>query len=62
MGWPMASRLIGAGFDVTVFDVNTQTEQKFTQNYQCFGATSITQLGVNYICALANITLVHVDS
>lgn len=46
MGWPMASRLIGAGFDVTVFDVNTQTEQKFTQNYQCFGATSITQLGV----------------
>lgn len=45
MGWPMASRLTEAGFELTVFDVNTERQRLFLSEFRANGAASLKGVG-----------------
>lgn len=44
MGRPMASRLVAAGFGVTVFDLDARAQQSFVADSKCRGAESLGEL------------------
>ena len=45
MGWPMASRLTEAGFELTVFDVSTERQRLFLSKVRATGAASFRDVG-----------------
>ena len=45
MGWPMASHLVKAGCEVTVFDVDVERQRAFVSQYPCTGVTSLAAVG-----------------
>ena len=47
MGRPMAARLVGAGFTVRVFDVDTEAAQRFTEEHGGEAALSLAALASN---------------
>src|SRR5215831_12952512 len=47
MGRPMAARLVGAGFTVRVFDVDTGAAQRFTEEHGGEAAPSLAALASN---------------
>lgn len=52
MGWPMASRLVHAGLELTVFDMDSQKQRKFVEEHGCIGAASLAQVGENVQLAI----------
>jgi len=45
MGWPMASRLTEAGFELTVFDLNVERQRLFSSKFRANGAASLKDVG-----------------
>ncbi|MEW6112500.1 MAG: NAD(P)-dependent oxidoreductase [Thermodesulfobacteriota bacterium] len=45
MGWPMASHLTAADFELTVFDLNSDRQRRFLSEFSCNGAGSLSEVG-----------------
>lgn len=45
MGYSMAGRLVGAGFDLSVFDINTGAADRFVAEHQAVRAADPADLG-----------------